>query len=100
MYLPKIDEPFGSYFFNKVNPAAEKFDLKQYRYSQAYRLMRTHWKILDRGEQKCDKSQAESTTTECISRYLEGTIGCSMGMALGNSEMKRYSQDNYNEIFV
>ena len=86
MYLPKQDEAFGSFYFHKsYNPPRQKYS---WRYDQGYRLERTHWKILDTQDQRCDKGSLRVDTTTCITRYLEKTIGCSMGLHGTNPTLK------------
>ena len=82
MYLPKQDEAFGSYYIFKIFPRGKNS-------RQSYSLHRDHWKALPTESHRCDV-KASVNTTSCITKYMEHTIGCSMGMRGGNPDLKRY----------
>ena len=84
MYVPKKDGIFGSSFFRRHIPALNK------KYGQSYRLDRTHMKIMRTKNQICDERNSEPNTTMCITRHLEKTVGCSMGMLGTDPHMERY----------
>ena len=90
MYFPKQDEAFGSFYFDKsYNPP--KNQNYTFRYIQSFRLVRTHWKTLPTENQRCDERWNSGTdTTNCITNYLEQTVGCSMGLLGTNPKLKRY----------
>ena len=84
MYIPKRDGAFGSSYFKKHIPDHTK------RYSQRYSLERTHMKLLRTKNQECDDKNSEPNTTICITRHLEKTVGCSLGMQGGDPHIERY----------
>ena len=86
MYFPKKDGTFGSAFFY-IN-----IHDRTRRYSQSYRLGRTHMKLLRTKSQACDDDEnSEPNTTMCITRHLERAAGCSMGMEGGDPHVERYN---------
>ena len=84
MYFPKRDEAYGSSYIFKRMPKREGT-----MYSQKYRLERTHWKTLDTENQRCDEVNDNKNTTQCITTYIEKTVGCSVGMFGTDPHMKR-----------
>lgn len=87
MYVPKQDDAFGSaYFFYGLRG----HDLRNTSYYQSYLLTRTRWKTLNTPSQRCDEGNAAANTTQCITRYLEQKVGCSMGLLGTDPELKRY----------
>ena len=90
MYFPKQDEAFGSYYFHKSYHPPKNQNYT-YRYQQSFRLERTHWKTLPTENQRCGKpGNSGADTTTCITRYLEQTVGCSMGLLGTDPDLKRY----------
>ena len=84
MYFPKRDEAFGSFYIYKMMAKHEGW-----MNHQKYRIERTHWKTLNTEKQRCDNENATNNTTKCITRYIEKTIGCSMGMYGTDQDLKR-----------
>ena len=88
MYLPRADRSFGSdYTYMQL------FELERERESgmvlqQMYEVDRAHWKSLDSKERRCD-SENKNYVTKCITKFLENSIGCSMGMPESNKEVDR-----------
>ena len=88
MYFPKSDEIYGSNFKSiKINEELLKNNVSQFLMD--YDVKRTHMKALDTPEKKCDTSNSAGNVTQCITNYLENTIGCSMNFALSDSKLKR-----------
>lgn len=85
MYFPKQDGSFGSFYFYK--DVATKNPRK---YFQTYRLERTHHKTLTTENQRCHEGTTRVDTTICITRYLEETVGCSMGLYGTDPGLSRY----------
>ena len=86
MYFPKLDEIYGSeHIYLRVDKTIE-----HQIYYQAYKMTKTHWKALDTPDKRCDDSYSEANTTQCITRYLEHTIGCSMGLAGSDKQIAMY----------
>ena len=86
MYSFKKDGTFGSFFFHKNIHDNSRM------YTQSYRLERTHVKLLRTQNQECDDDEnSVPNTTMCITRYLEKTAGCSMGMQGGDPHLERYN---------
>ena len=80
MYIPKQDEAFGSFCIYRMMTKHE---------GKIYRIERTRWKTLNTEKQRCDNENATNNTTKCITRYIEETIGCSMGMYGRDQDLKR-----------
>lgn len=98
-YLPARDGVFGSYHFYKIIPDITK------RYSQAYRLDRTHLKNLNTKNQPCDEGDSKPNTTTCITRHLEKEVGCSMGTYGSDPKIERYhfmniSSCTFNQLCI
>lgn len=74
MYFIKQDKPFGSYYFPLAMPSDKKVI-----WIANYELERTHWKTLNTENERCDETDSEANTTKCITRYIEQSVGCSMG---------------------
>ena len=73
-----MDEIYGSeLILLKVDDAPPNHKV----YHQSYKFRKTYWKALDTPEKRCDESSLEANTTQCITRYLEQTVGCSLGLA-------------------
>ena len=88
MYFPKSDEIYGSNFKSiKINEELLKNNVSQFLMD--YDVKRTHWKALDTQNKRCDSSNSQGNTTQCVTNYLENNIGCSINIALGNSILKR-----------
>ena len=85
MYIPKQDEAFGSfYFYIALGAPSNK------NYYRSYLLTRTRWKTLSTPSQRCDDGKSEANTTKCITRYMEQTVGCSMGLHGTDPNLNRY----------
>ena len=87
MYLPKLDQLFGSYYFYldlPINTVKNGSCL-----AKQYMLLRTHWKTLDKERNRCDEGNKEAKTTECITRYMEQNFKCSMGLQGSSNKLKR-----------
>ena len=54
-----------------------------------YNLERIHWKTLNTESERCDESESEPNTTICITRYIEQSVGCSMGYHGTDPEKER-----------
>ena len=88
MYIPKSDEIFGSTFQSiKINE--ELLKNNDSYFLMDYKVKRTHWKALDIQSKRCDPSNSPGNATQCITSYLENTIGCSMNLALSDPKMNR-----------
>ena len=78
MCFLKADSIYGSEFlFLREDKKQQNGKI----YHRCYKITKTHWKALDTPNKRCDDSNSEANTTQCITRYLENTIGCSMGLA-------------------
>ena len=89
MYFPKIDQIFGSYYFLLEIP--QKYINKGVCIAKRYKLMRTHWKTLDKERSRCDSGKNAAKTTECITQNIEQNVKCSIGLEGSNSKIKRYN---------
>ena len=108
MHLPAFDKKFGSSHIEVSHPdiygqwtdldtnylldkdrISEK-NINTYQYRSEYELSRTHWKEVDHNFQRCDENTKVGNTTKCIANYLEGKIGCFIGLQGSNRTMKRY----------
>ena len=95
MHFPKVDKIFGSEYISidmteKFRQAKKEERFQQVAFRQTYELSRMRWKTLDTPEKRCDDKNMSPNTTECITHFVENSIGCSMGMARGStSVMKR-----------
>ena len=101
MLFPRHDNIFGSHTYDmdwdpervSVNKAYGRISFRQH-----LELERIHLKAIDTPEARCDVENKDNTT-ECIAKYLEDSIGCSMGMA--GSRMKTERLLNcYNQVFL
>ena len=92
MYIPKRDEAFGSFYFYITMPMSVNATPMQYLGDQKYRIERTHYKTLKTENQRCDDRVDASNTLSCITKYLEQTVGCSIGMYGTDSTIQRYSE--------
>ena len=82
MYFPKVDGIYGSDLIFITFA-----DIKTGCLNQAHKIEKTHWNALDTPSKRCDPSSSGAKTTECLTRYLEHTIGCSMGMAKSDAKI-------------
>ena len=91
MYFPRTDEAFGSFYIYREmqNPESNSNLGKKIVFRQSYRLERTHWKTLNTENQRCDEGRSAANMTNCITRYLEQTIGCSVGLYGSDHGVKR-----------
>ena len=81
MIFPKFDGIYGSAYLSRT-------ELTQRTYAQTFSISRTHWKTLSNENKVCDEDlDTEANLTSCYTRYLEDTIGCSMGMLGRNEEV-------------
>ena len=87
MYLPKLDQLFGSYYVPLMIP--QEYIGKGLCLDKQYQLRRTHWRTLDRERLRCDAEKTEANTTGCITNFLEKEIGCSMGLQGADHKIKR-----------
>ena len=80
MYLKSANNVFGS---DSVAVSPLKKDGKNYTYlyHKTYTLKQIRWKAVDNDDQRCDQREtAVGYTSKCITKFLEMTIGCSMGL--------------------
>lgn len=93
MIFPKNDLIYGSTFLYK--------SIKQgNNYWQPFAITRTQWKTLDRPDKRCDvDNQSEANTTMCITRYIERTTGCSIGLSGSDPEAERCNETNQIEEY-
>ena len=92
MYVPKIDNIFGSEFIALQVDSARmkaKKNGSEYHIITVYKMAKTHWKALDTPIKRCRSENKEANTTKCIVQFLENRIGCSLGLAKSNSKVKR-----------
>ena len=83
MIFPKFDGIYGSAYLAKTT-------LNKWTYAQTFSVSRTHWKTLSNENRVCDEDlDTEANLTSCYTRYLENTIGCSMGLLGSNDEVPR-----------
>ena len=92
MYFPKIDRIFGSDFIHlkinslrmKAKPNGTGYIIEQY-----YAMAKTHWKALDTPLKRCRSDNVKANTTQCLTQFLEHKIGCSIGLAKSDAQVKR-----------
>ena len=103
MHFPKIDEIYGSDFI--IIKMEEQIKLMQkgqkqennnnndtqenIHFEQNFKLRRTRWKMLDTEKKRCDNTDRPADTTECIRRFFESKVNCSMGLDGGKPTIKR-----------
>ena len=88
MYIPKINKVFGSEFiYLKVDSTMMKDHNYVYTF---YKMSQTQWKALDTSQKRCKSDGREANTTQCLTKFLEQRIGCSMGLARSNPKVARY----------
>ena len=88
MYFPKTDAIYGSNFQSvKINQ--ELLKNNNSLFVMDYSVKRTHWKALDTQDKRCDASNSPGNVTQCVTHYLEYTIGCSMSLAFRDPKVKR-----------
>ena len=88
MYFPRADNLYGSdTFYLETSGALRKSGTTEFlRY---YKIRRLHWNALDNPEKRCDMVDTEANTTRCLTRYMEETVGCSMGLTRSDLRMER-----------
>ena len=84
MYMPRVDRIFGSEYI-VIHKSTWENETAYYQYHE---FGRTHWKSLDTQDKRCDVENRYNAT-KCITLFLENSIGCSMGMAESNRDVKR-----------
>ena len=87
IYIPKADNVYGSEYIllsvsEEMRPAGT-FGL------QPYKIKRTHVKVLDTPTKRCDGDDSKTQITQCITSYLENTIGCSMSLLRSDEKVAR-----------
>ena len=75
MYIPSSSNIFGSDYVTITRPFTTE---KKYSYYYSYSLKRVQWKTIDHEYLRCDDKQAVGSTSECLTSFLEGRVGCSM----------------------
>ena len=83
MYFPKVDGIYGSDLIYLAFADIKRGGC----FGQAHKIEKTHWDELDTPSKRCDPSSSGAKTTECLTRYLEGTLGCSMGLAESDAQI-------------
>ena len=86
MYFPKIDRIFGSDF---IYIQVAKPNGTGYFIMQHYNMAKTHWKALDNPLKRCRSDNNKANTTQCLTQFLEHNIGCSIGLAKSDTQVKR-----------
>ena len=92
MYFPKIDNIFGSDGkFIQLDRARMEAKPKGMGYliSQSWKIKKTHWKALDTASKRCTRDDTKAKTTKCLTHFLEHKIGCSVGLPLGDNQVRR-----------
>ena len=92
MYFPKMDRIFGSDFIYievdnprmKAKPNGTGYIIKQH-----YNMAKTHWKAMDTPLKRCRSNKFTANTTQCLTQFLEHNIGCSIGLARSDTQVKR-----------
>ena len=96
MIFPRHDNIFGSHTYD-LDWDPEKESIKKtygpISFRQHFELGRIRSKTIDTPDTRCDMEN-KANTTECIARYLEDSIGCSMGLAGSGFEAKRFTKWN------
>ena len=88
MYLPRADRSFGSDYTYMQLSELERERGSGMVLQQMYEVDRAHWKSLDSKERRCDPEN-KNYVTKCITKFLENSIGCSMGMPESNKKVDR-----------
>ena len=89
MYFPKINGVFGSDFtYLKLDRSRLK-DRNTTGFYTFYTMKQTQWKELDTPRKRCKVGSAVANTTRCITQYLEDKVGCSMGIARSDPQLRR-----------
>ena len=87
IYVPKMDEIYGSELIVlDLTPEMRKAGTTAVK---NYNLKRTHVKSLDNPTRRCDSNGSKANVTQCITRYLEQMIGCSMGLLRSDRQDSR-----------
>ena len=88
MYLPRPDKIFGSdYNLLRLSELPQEME-NNTEYHQYFEVERAHWESLDSEGKRCDVEN-RNHATKCVTRFLETSIGCSMGIAESDNELKR-----------
>ena len=87
MYFPKVDGIYGSDLIYLVFDNLMSKTGKKRCFGQSHKIEKTHWNALDTSDKRCDPSSSVAKTTQCLTRYLERTIGCSMGLAESDAQI-------------
>ena len=97
MIFPRHDNIFGSHTYD-LDWDPETVSIKtiygpRISFRQHFELGRIRSKTIDTPDTRCD-SENKANTTECIAKYLEDSIGCSMGLAGSRFEAERFTKWN------
>ena len=87
-FIQRADRVFGSEYIIFQNPEFQKEIKNGTDYIQVYEVQRTYWEALDSKERRCDEEN-KHYPTECVTNFLEDSIGCSMGMAESDDKLER-----------
>ena len=86
--FPNTKELFGSDAF-VLDVSGIVRTAEATNFIQDCKIRRTRWKLLDIPTKRCDMSNTEANTTMCLTKYMEETVGCSMGLASSDPAIER-----------
>ena len=76
MFVPNLVEVYGSQVTLPQNRGIDIWMGECYNYDM--KITKSHLKALDQPSEQCDSSTRDPNTSECIAKYIEDRIGCSM----------------------
>ena len=76
MFVPNLVELYGSQVTLPQNRGIDIWRKECYSYDM--KITKSHLKALDQPSEHCDSSTRDLNTSDCIARYIEDKIGCSM----------------------
>ena len=86
MFVPNRVGVYGSQYTqakNSHNDVIQRIDHVCYKYEME--ITKSGLKSLDQPTERCDSSTKHSKTSQCIARYIEDRIGCSMNIQSNSS---------------
>ena len=103
MFIPNQVGVYGSRYFEAKDPDSDEIDVDRYGcYQLEMEISKTGLRALDQPRERCDMSTKEPNTSQCIARYIENQLGCSISIHGGRkgADMSPCSQSSeLDELF-
>ena len=81
MFVPNWVGVYGSQYTQAKSTNNDVIEVDKYEcYHYEMRIKKSGLKSLDQPTERCDSSTKYSNTSQCIARYIEDKIGCSMNI--------------------